>query len=1306
MLGDRFCFAVTSIVFCCGFLLLASRAQAQGTNCVSAPSGVVGWWSAERDASDRAFLNPATVQGGVSFEAGAVGNAFGMHGGVDAVKVAASDSLDVGAGGGMTIEAWINPQTLSVASPLVEWNHEGTNFTEWGVHFWILKPGDFGLGAGSLFANLAEANGTAHFIYTAAGTIVPDQWQHVAMTYDKSSGRARLYRNGAIMADLNLGSFRPETSYNLFLGRRPAGDSTRSYFGLLDEPSIYNRALAQAEIQDIYNAGTSGKCPVGDPGVGENHSPSISKIAGQSVLQGKSTGPIPFTVADVETAPEDLSITFSSLDPELISDADIRLGGFGGNRTVTLTAGTNQSGTATINLEVSDGEATRWTTLTVLVVLNTNQTQAPTISHISDRTVSMDEPTAAIDLGVADADTPWNLLRLHGASSNPALVPNENIFFGTANAKWYLTVTPVFGQTGTSTISVTVSDGTDQSTTQFNLAVNPIRTGSARFLNPDAISIPVIGTASPYPSGINVTGMGGTISKLVFSIDKFSHANVHDVNMLLVSPLGQAVVIFSHVSGNRLASNVRVNLTDSSGFFLPSDFNLWSEPLKPAAFGNAVSFPAPAPSGGYGVIALSTFNNLSPNGIWSLYVYDDTDNNGGGISGGWSLSISTSGGLIPTISDIPDQSVLPGRATPPVPFVINDAETPVDQLVLTANSSNPALVSPDNIVFGGSGSNRTISVISAPNQSGSAIITATVSDGTNSASDSFILTVGPAPILAVTVDSAVREYGTSNPIFAGRMTGLRNGDAITVSFRCTATPASPIGTYEITPRFEDPDNKLDKYDVRIQNGTLTISPVVLVGTPQDTSRRYGAANPNFTVNYTGFVNGEDATILTGSLLTFTPANTNSPPGTYPITLSGQGAPNYSIYYKQGTVTVTGAVLVIRADNSTRSYGALNPPLTGTISGIQNGDNISANYIVSATTSSAADIYSIAPVPVDPDGKLRNYAVVVQDGTCTVTQASLTITADDKTRLAGTDNPPLTGIITGLQNGDAIVARYATTATRLSPPDNYRITPSLLDPENRLNNYRVTKRYGTLTVTLMPASLLESLPPLDVNANDATRVYGTANPTFTGTVTGMQEGDGITATYSSAAVPSSPADIYAIALHLDDPGGNLRKYTLITHEGALTVTPVSLNISIDDHSRPYGAPNPALTGSTVGLLPGDNIVATFITSANQSSPVGAYSVEAEINDTQAKLSNYSLTVRNGTLTVRGSSRVKITSISRSQGQAHIIATGDASVTYTIQASPDLISWTNIGNATSDATGLFEFDSGVPDPGFRFFRMFLP
>ena len=78
----------------------------------------------------------------------------------------------------------------------------------------------------------------------------------------------------------------------------------------------------------------------------------------------------------------------------------------------------------------------------------------------------------------------------------------------------------------------------------------------------------------------------------------------------------------------------------------------------------------------------------------------------------------------------------------PIPFTIGDAETPAAGLSLTNNSSNPTLVPKSNIVFGGSGADRTVTITPALGQQGTAMITVIVTDaGGRSASDTFELTV-------------------------------------------------------------------------------------------------------------------------------------------------------------------------------------------------------------------------------------------------------------------------------------------------------------------------------------------------------------------------------------------------------------------------------------------------------------------------------------------------------------------------------------------------------------------------------------
>jgi hypothetical protein len=226
--------------------------------CTAPAPGIVAWWRAEGNPNDFVGTNRGELFGGTSYATGKVGRAFALSGGSSGVRIPAGPGLNVGAGPGLTIEGWIRPTDLSIRGPLVEWNRGGSNIIAWGVHLYILRPDEFGLGAGNLVANLAESGGQPHLIMAPGGTVSVNHWQHVALTYDKDSGQTRLYRNGEIVAESILGTFTPETSYDLYLGRRPAGDAILSYRGLLDEFAIYNRALSAVEIEAIARAGAAG----------------------------------------------------------------------------------------------------------------------------------------------------------------------------------------------------------------------------------------------------------------------------------------------------------------------------------------------------------------------------------------------------------------------------------------------------------------------------------------------------------------------------------------------------------------------------------------------------------------------------------------------------------------------------------------------------------------------------------------------------------------------------------------------------------------------------------------------------------------------------------------------------------------------------------------------------------------------------------------------------------------------------------------------------------------------------------------
>jgi hypothetical protein len=365
--------------------------------------------------------------------------------------------------------------------------------------------------------------------------------------------------------------------------------------------------------------------------------------------------------------------------------------------------------------------------------------------------------------------------------------------------------------------------------------------------------------------------------------------------------------------------------------------------------------------------------------------------------------------------------------------------------------------------------------------------------------------------LTVTAANAARLYGAANPSFTGTITGIQNGDAITATYATVATSASPVATYAIVPTLVDPGSKLGNYVLTSNKGTFSVTPAPLLGVADNATKVYGAPLPNFTVSYSGFVNGDAAATLSGTPSFATPASGASPVGSYALTPSGLTSANYTIAYANGTLTVTAAPLTVTAYNATRQYGLVNPAFSGTITGLQNGDNITATYSTTATPASGVGGYAISPSLVDPGSKLGNYAVTSNKGTLTVTAAPLTIAANNAAKPYGAPLPAFTASYGGFVNADMPgnlggALTFATPATAGSPVGSYVITPS----GQVSTNYTIILVNGMLTVTQAVTTTTLSTSPnpsnfgqsVNLTANVAVVAPGAGAPT--GTIT-FQDG---------------------------------------------------------------------------------------------------------------------------------------------------------------------------------------------------------
>ena len=434
-----------------------------------------------------------------------------------------------------------------------------------------------------------------------------------------------------------------------------------------------------------------------------------------------------------------------------------------------------------------------------------------------------------------------------------------------------------------------------------------------------------------------------------------------------------------------------------------------------------------------------------------------------------------------------------------------------------------------------------------------------------------------------------RTYGVANPTFTGTVTGLQNGDVLgnvttgTLTFGSAATASSNVGTYAINGSGLTVTSQNYSTDIlqALGNATaLTIVPATLTYTANPASRTYGAANPAFTGTVSGLQNGDALGGVTTGTPTFSStATASSNVGTYAINGSGLTvtSQNYGTNVLQAlgnatALTIVPATLTYTANPVSRTYGAANPAFTGTVSGLQNGDplgNVTTGTLTFSSTATASS--NVGTYPVNGSGLTvtsANYNSGVLEAlgnatALTIVPATLTYTADPVSRTYGAANPTFSGTVTGLQNGDLLgnvatgTPAFSSAATASSNVGTYGINGSGLTVTSVNYGTGVLQALGNATaLTVVPATLTYTADPVS-------RAFGVANPTFTGSVTGLKNSDLLgsvtsgTLTFTSPATAASVAGQYPIngsGLTVTSPNYDLTILQDPSNATALTITP--------------------------------------------------------------------------------------------------------------------------------------------------------
>jgi len=215
----------------------------------------------------------------------------------------------------------------------------------------------------------------------------------------------------------------------------------------------------------------------------------------------------------------------------------------------------------------------------------------------------------------------------------------------------------------------------------------------------------------------------------------FSAEISHTITNSLATNLPPTLDALANMTVNEDSGPHLVSLTGISPGAAENEALLFAVSATPAWLIPApqISYASPNSTGS---LSFVTGTNLSGTGTITVYVSDGRAQ----ISRSFSVTVNPVNDP-PALTSLNSRRINENTSTGPIPFLVGDVETAAAGITVSGTSSNPSLVPNENILFGGSGSNRTVQVTPLADQFGVADITVSVSDGSLSASRTFQLTV-------------------------------------------------------------------------------------------------------------------------------------------------------------------------------------------------------------------------------------------------------------------------------------------------------------------------------------------------------------------------------------------------------------------------------------------------------------------------------------------------------------------------------------------------------------------------------------
>jgi len=324
----------------------------------------------------------------------------------------------------------------------------------------------------------------------------------------------------------------------------------------------------------------------------------------------------------------------------------------------------------------------------------------------------------------------------------------------------------------------------------------------ATFSNTAPINFVAGGPVVPYPSSNVVSGLTGVVTSVSATLVNLTHPSPDDIDVLLVGPTGQTVLLMSDAGGSNAVSAATLTFADSSSVALSDTGQLLSGTYRPSNYSPSDFFPV-APSPPFGA-NFSGFTGTAPNGAWRLFVVRDTGAAVGSFGGGWRLSIQTANP--PVITSHPQsRTVVPGST---VTFGVGVSGTPPFGYQWLRNGQ--VLVP-----FGAGGASLTISNVQAANAGTYAVVVTNAANRVGVISSNAVLNVlGPLTLveppesrearLGETVMFRVTAAGTPPIYYQWRLNGQVLPDETNSSLTLSNVLAASGGALSVTV-FNDAD---------------------------------------------------------------------------------------------------------------------------------------------------------------------------------------------------------------------------------------------------------------------------------------------------------------------------------------------------------------------------------------------------------------------------------------------------------------------------------------------------------------------